>query len=221
VSQQINLFNPIFLKQKKVFTVVPMAQALGVLLLGSLVLVYYGNRQVSALARESESLATRLTAKQARMASVDAEFAPRKKSEELEAELAYTQAHLQSLREVSGILKRGDLGNTRGYAEYFRAFSRQSIGGLWLTGVSITGAANEIALQGRALQASLIPNYISRLKGESVMQGKTFGSLEIAQPLLTEPVSGPANPGAVVPPAPKFVEFSLQTTAGTDAAVKK
>src|ERR1700712_2050505 len=153
-----------------------MAQALGVLLLGSLVLVYYGNRQVNVLARESESLKVRLAAKEARMATVDAEFAPRKKSEALEAELAYTQAHLQSLREVSGILKRGELGNTQGYAEYFRAFSRQSVNGLWLTGVSITGAGNEIGLQGRALQAPLIPNYIARLKGEAVMQGKTFGS---------------------------------------------
>lgn len=223
MSQQINLFNPIFLKQKKIFTVVPMAQALGVLLLGCLAMVYYGNRQVSVLARESETLKTRLASKQERMAAVDAEFAPRKKSAELEAELAYTQAHLQALREVSDILKRGDLGNTQGYAEYFRAFSRQSVSGLWLTGVSITGAGNEITLQGRAMQAPLIPNYILRLKGESVMQGKTFGSLEIAQPV---PVAASQGGGqADAPPAPKFVEFSLQTTAGsgtgTEAAVKK
>jgi hypothetical protein len=53
---------------------------------------------------------------------------------------------------------------------------------LWLTGVSINGAGNDIGVQGRAMQATLIPNYIARLTGERVMRGKTFASLDIGRP---------------------------------------
>jgi hypothetical protein len=56
------------------------------------------------------------------------------------------------------------------------------------------------------------------------MQGKTFGSLEIAQPVPAAASQGGGQADAP-PPASKFVEFSLQTTAGsgtgTEAAVKK
>ena len=39
MSQQINLFNPIFLQQKKIFSTRTMAQALGVLVLPNLLFV--------------------------------------------------------------------------------------------------------------------------------------------------------------------------------------
>jgi hypothetical protein len=92
---------------------------------------------------------------------------------------------------------------------------------LWLTGVSINGAGNDIGLQGRAMQATLIPNYIARLTGEKVMHGKTFASLDIGRP-EAEPVSpvaaGAAALLAAAPALPPFVQFSLQSTAVQEAA---
>ncbi len=40
MSQQINLFNPLFLKRRKHFSAVTMAQALGVLIVG--LAAFYG-----------------------------------------------------------------------------------------------------------------------------------------------------------------------------------
>jgi hypothetical protein len=53
VSQQINLFNPIFLKQKKIFTALPMAEALGIIVAGALLLNWYAARSVSELEQEA------------------------------------------------------------------------------------------------------------------------------------------------------------------------
>ena len=39
------------------------------------------------------------------------------------------------MRHISGALSRGELGDTGGFAGYFRALARQSAQGLWLTGV--------------------------------------------------------------------------------------
>lgn len=211
MSQQINLFNPIFLKQRKIFGAVPMLETLGAITVGALALVFYGNYRLGELERQAEAGKVMLAAREASLAKVVREFAPRQKSATLESEVALTRAEVASLRQVETVLQRGELGNTAGYAEYFRAFSRQNVNGLWLTGVSIAGAGNDIGVQGRAMQATLIPSYIARLTGENVMRGKTFGSLQIGTPAPAAAAPGTAATPAAAPAIPRFVEFSLQS----------
>lgn len=225
MSQQINLFNPIFLKQKKIFTALPMAQALGVIVAGILALTWYAQHSVAALEAEAASGKVLLAEREQRLARANAQFAPRAKSATLAADLAAAETELQALRNVESVLKGGALGDTSGFAEYFRAFSRQNVSGLWLTAVTINGVGNDIGLQGRAMQATLIPNYIARLTGERVMHGKTFATLDIGRPAMADTAAGaPAAPVpalTVVPPdgaaaaksaSAPYVEFSLQST---------
>ena len=201
MSQQINLFNPVFLKQKKVFSSIAMAQALGVLLFGSLAMVAYGKHHVNKLEKEAQMVNAQLVQKQARQAMVNTEFAPRPQSPALEAEIAEAAAQLRSLQVVSGVLERGELGNTTGFSEYYKALARQNMTGLWLTGVSVAGA--DIGIRGRAMEGSMVPGYINRLTREPVMQGKSFASLEIAQGEMKDE-GGKAS-------AAPFVEFRLES----------
>jgi hypothetical protein len=217
VSQQINLFNPIFLKQKKIFTALPMAEALGVIVAGALLLDWYAGRNVAQLEQEAASGKTLLAEREQRLVKANTQFAPRAASVTLQAELNAAELELKSLHNVESVLKGGALGDTAGYAEYFRALSRQNVSGLWLTGVSISGAGNDIGLRGRAMQATMIPNYVARLTGERVMHGKTFASLDIARPdTVAAPAAPVAAPSAPVAPAAPttapYVEFSLQST---------
>jgi len=203
VSQQINLFNPVFLQQKKIFSARTMAIALLVLFAGVTAIKLYGDVRLKSLQAQADAGAAQLAQKQARLVSVTAEFAPRQKSPEVDAELAEAERQLAALRDVSGVLARGELGNTQGYAEYFRALARQHADGLWLTGVSITGAGLDIAVRGRALDPQRVPGYLNRLTTEPIMRGKAFGSLQISQATAAQ------NGASTVAP---FVDFSLQTT---------
>ncbi|WP_334190917.1 PilN domain-containing protein, partial [Noviherbaspirillum sp.] len=178
MSQQINLFNPIFLKQKKYFSAVTMAQALGLILLGSALLSAYTNYRVTELAREADATTAQLASAQAQLNKLNAEFGPRQKSALIEQQTKAAELEVAELKQVVDFLTRGEFGNTNGYSEYMRAFSRQIVPDLWLTGFAISGAGSEIALQGRALKAELVPAYISKLKRETVLQGKSFAALE-------------------------------------------
>jgi hypothetical protein len=213
VSQQVNLFNPAFEEQKQVFGAATMAQALAVLLAGVIALGVYGNAQVAALQREADAGARQLEKKQARLTSVGTEFAPRQKSAALEAEVAAAEAQLASLRKVSAVLDSGELGNTQGYSEYFKALARQNIDGLWLTGVSVASAGNDIGVRGRALDAALLPGYLGRLTREATMRGKAFGSLQISRPAPGQaaPLTVAAKDGREATAAAPYVEFSLQS----------
>ncbi|HEX6828746.1 MAG TPA: PilN domain-containing protein, partial [Burkholderiales bacterium] len=100
-------------------------------------------------------------------------------------------------RQVADALKEGT--PALGPAEHMRAFARQSMGGVWLTGFSLAPAGNGLALRGRALSADLVPAYLGRLNREPVLQGGQFAALEISVPAV-----GPA--AQTVP----YVEFRLQ-----------
>jgi hypothetical protein len=229
VSQQINLFNPVFLKQRKVFSALAMARALGVFALGLAAFTVYSIMSADALSAQATALESQLKLKEARMVEVDAKYPPRKKSPQLEQELATAEAQLHAMDEISVILTRGEFGNTKGYAEYFRAFARQNVSGLWLTGVTISGAGDEIDIHGRALQAQLVPGYIGKLAAEPVLKGKTFANLRIGQPrdgvaratedqnAPTANSAAPSKPGKAKDDAPKFIEFDLEArpAAGT------
>jgi hypothetical protein len=204
VSQQINLFNPIFLQQKKIFAARTMAQSLGMLTLGALVIAGAAWHSVGKLRQEAAAVTLLAAKKQARLVSATTEFAPRQASPALTTEAVDAETQLAALRRVAQIIQDGDLGNTRGYAEDFRALGRQHQDGLWLTAVGI-GAKADMSLQGRALDATLVPGYIARLTREPVLRGKAFGNLQISQPV---PAAAPA-PAVTVP----FVEFSLQAGA--------
>ncbi|HAT33906.1 MAG TPA: MSHA biogenesis protein MshA [Janthinobacterium sp.] len=211
MSQQINLFNPVFRKKKNYLSALTMAQGLGVILAGVLALAFYGKQRVGALERQVAQTQTVLDAREARKAKASVEFAPRVRSKTLELELSKAELDHQALQEVEQILQRGEFGNTRGYSAYFRAFARSRVEGLWLTGVSIVGAGNEIGLQGRMLQANLVPYYIAGLSREPALKGKSFGRLDIGQ---AAPVPAAAGaPAARVAEAPRYLEFSLQSAA--------
>ena len=207
MSQQINLFNPIFLQQKKIFSSRMMAAALALLFVGTAALNAFGNWRVGVMQKEADAGAAQLQARQARLVTVTAEFPPRVKNPAVDAELAEAEGQLAALRQVSGVLERGELGNTQGYAEYFRALARQHVDGLWLTGVSIAGAGIDIGVRGRALDPERVPGYLNRLRREPVLQGKAFGSLRISQ---GEPVLR-AGDAAAAPVRAPWVEFSLQS----------
>jgi hypothetical protein len=207
MSQQINLFNSAFLQQKKVFTATAMAVSLGVLALGLAGVGVAAKLRADSLQVQADAGAARLDKTRKRLASVTAEFAPRQQDPKLAEELALAQGELGDLKDVAGVIERGELGNTQGYAEYFRALARQSVDGLWLTGVSIAGAGLDISVRGRAMDPALVPDFLGRLRKERVMQGKPVGSLQIGEAAALKVVKDGKESSA---PAP-YVEFSLQS----------
>ncbi|GAB3409985.1 hypothetical protein NX774_08010 [Massilia agilis] len=207
MSQQINLFNPAFQEKRKAFGAAAMAQALALLVLGVALLAGYGSRHAAQLQHQADAGARKVEKEKAQLALVAVEFAPRQKSAPLETELAEAEGQLAALKRIADVIDRGELGNATGYSEYFRALARQRVDGLWLTGLAITGAGCDIGVRGRAVDAALLPGFLGRLTREKIMQGKSFGSLQISQPSS----SAQGKDGKPSATAGQYVEFSLQS----------
>ncbi len=200
MSQQINLFNPIFMKQRKVFSLFTMLQALGLVVLGTLLFYGYAVYQVNQLNKQSQESFARYVADQARLKSFSAEFSPQQVNQLLQEEAQKLERRVAQQAELTETMKSGAVGNTTGYSEYMRAFSRRTLRGLWLTGFRIVGDGGQMTLAGGVTDPELLPSYIRRLSSEAVMKGKTFSSMKMQQPK----VDGNAPAG--------YVQFELLST---------
>lgn len=215
MSQQINLFNPAFVKQRKHFLLPTMLQGLGLIVAGSLLFYGYAVYQVDQLGKQSEESAKRYKTEQARLARYAAEFSPQQANQALQDEVRWLEKRVADQAELIELIKSGAVGNTTGYSEYMRAFSRQVAQGLWLTGFKVTGDAAQISLSGAVLNPELLPAYIQRLSKENIMRGKTFSTLQMRQPKVGASQGVDASQGTTL----RYVEFTLHS--GPDSEAKK
>lgn len=203
MSQQINLYNPILLRQKKIFSARAMAQSLIVLVLGILVFYGYARYQVASLQSASSFSEKRLENAQARFGRLSQQFSPPVKSAALDLQISQVETDLKKLTQTQVALKQSGALEGGGFSPYFQAMARQIVDGLWLTGIAVE--SGDMRISGRALKPELVPIYIRRLSTEPAMRGRQFSTLEMHQPLSAETQAG--KPGVV----PAFIEFSLQS----------
>lgn len=207
MSQQINLFTPIFLKQKKTFSAVNMLDALAVLLVG--VAVFYGYASIESLNLDRQAVETerQYAQSKAQLAQARARYAPKKTDASLEAEVDKLQLQLNARKATLNSLGIGLLAKDTSYAEYMRALARQSLAGLWLTGFRVDKGGAEMEIIGRALQPELVASYIHRLNQERAMHGRAFDSLSMTQQedALPETASRPAGTHVSY----NYIEFRL------------
>lgn len=210
MSQNINLLGAGFRKQRQLLTLATVAQCLLVTLavLGSY--HYYLQQQVNGLAAEFRSVDTLLKTQRGYVEKLKGKPAA-KSNGQLDAEIARYENELKLARDAMGALKGGGFGNRKGFSEYLRAFSRQSVNGLWLTGFSIAGSG-DLEIQGRVLSPDLLPNYIQRLNREEVLAGRSFARLEMSRPKPAPVAPDKDKDAKKAPAAPRFLEFSLATT---------
>lgn len=179
MSQQINLFNPVFMNQGKYFSVRTMLQMLGLIVLGAGLFYGYLVYHVKSKNVEFDEIGKRYTIEEAKLQRYTAELSPKESAQELEDQLKMAEAKLAAQNGLIETLKSGAIGNATGYSEYMRAFGRQAVNGLWLTGFTIDGDATQMIINGSVLFPDLLPIYINRLNREPVMHGKSFVSLQM------------------------------------------
>jgi len=181
VSQQINLFNPQLLKQKKYFSAQAMTQALGLVVLGMAAFYGFASWQDRSLARHTADSTREYEQQKQQFAKVTAELRPEKRETQLDQDLKSIQAAITSRQALLRELQAGVMGDSAGYSEYLRAFARQTVQGLWLTSIQIAEGGTQLTMSGRALQADLVPVLIGRLRQESVLRGRPLDGLAITR----------------------------------------
>jgi Tfp pilus assembly protein PilN len=221
VSQQVNLYSPIFRRQEKKFSAFAMLQASGLILAGIVLLAGLNFWQVMALRSGLKSAEQRQTAALKQFEDARRQFTPRVGDPKLEDEVAKLEAILAVSGPGQAILRRDVFGESRGYSTYFTALARQSVSDLWLTGIDITGAGQTIQLSGRARVPERVPQYLQKLSSEKVLSGAEFKVFRLDRPEAKDDKGQPLPVKAGKKPAlAPYVEFVIRTADATAKAVK-
>jgi Tfp pilus assembly protein PilN len=199
IYQQINLYQPIFRKQRQIFSAVTLAEAAGVVAFALLAVYVYGLWQVRGLEDEAAKLEGQEKALTAQLARLDPSLGSSRRAE-VDAELKRLNATLLEQQRLIDALREQPLGTTSGFSGYLAALGRQRTPLLWLTDLSINGGTQAIELAGRSLRAELVPEYLQHLGTEPALAGQRFDRLDIERAKDTAEIAFHATSEAAASP---------------------
>lgn len=174
MSQQINLYRPVFRRQEKKFSATAMAQA-GVAIVLGVVLIYgvmwwqLADMRGALRRAEQQHVAANL-----RLQETAQRLGTRVPKEGETDVVTRLEREVAALRQAQQTLNRNQFVSKGGYSDYFLALARRNMNGLWLTGVTISDAGESLTLEGRTIDAVNVPRYVQNLAGERVLAGKEF-----------------------------------------------
>lgn len=176
--QQINLYQPIFRRQRQVFSAVTMLQAVGVIATALLTIYAYGLWQVRGLEQEALQLEGRERAYSTQLARLDPESRTTQRRA-AEQELERLTATLLTQQRLIDVLENRPLGSTDGFSSVLAALARQRARGLWLTAITVNRVTEAIELVGESIEPGLLPEYLLQLGEEEALAGYRFDDFEI------------------------------------------
>jgi hypothetical protein len=205
--QQVNLYQPIFREEHKLFSAGTIGVALGIMIAGLLSISLYSWWRLASLDRQLVAVQSREAAEQVLVARTNSIIDEGESPESLEIRLQAMALELERRQRTLNYLRGNDAGVRatggaagdaaanghpggvrRGFAGRLAALAHQQLDGLWLTGVTLTADADELTLSGRATSAELVPIYLERLATEAAFSGTQLQSIDIRRP--KEPVRG-------------------------------
>lgn len=223
MSQQINLYSPIFRRQEKKFSARAMLQAGAVIAAGIGLIAGLGVWQTFSLRADLRAAEEQSAKALKQLEETNRQLKPRAGDKRLEEEVAKFETILAVSSQAQQELRRDIFGDSRGYSTYFIALARQSLPDMWLTGIDITGAGESVELNGRTTVPERVPQYLQHLSSEKVLSGTEFKVFRLERPALElKTATGRPDPNKK-PVLAEYVEFSIHTTsaAGTAAGARR
>jgi hypothetical protein len=185
VRQQINLYQPIFRAQRRIFS--SRAIAIGLAVIGVALAGFwaYGTWKVGRLEREVAEVAREDKLRAANLASASAAFAAQANPAQIESRIQSLSDELDRRARALAALRSGAAGTTEGFAARLEALARRRVDGLWLEGLSFGGSGRSMSVAGATIDSRLVPRYLEELQQEPALAGARFDRVEIAEPPAT------------------------------------
>jgi hypothetical protein len=186
--QQVNLYEPIFREDHKLFSATTICVGLGIVAAGLIAITLFSWWRVQSLDRQLRAVHVQETEQKKFMAQANAIVDEAGSHQTMEIHLQAMAVDLARRQQALRYLRGGDGGSSgpilanRGFVGRMTALAHQQVDGLWLTGATFVSGSDSFQLTGGALNADLVPIYLARLMNEPAIAGTKLQSIEIRQP---------------------------------------
>lgn len=210
MRQQINLYQPIFSRERKQLSAATLFSGIGVVIAVLLGISLYAHQRVEQLAQEVVSMRERAAQQEQMVANASELHAARGDSTQIEARVKQLSETVAARKRALNVLQAGAAGRTTGFAARLEALARRHIDGLWIDRLVLSGTNGSMTLQGATLDADTVPVYLQGLAHERALAGTRFDDFVIERP----------TPEARMPAAESDGEESAAATARSVATDK-
>jgi Tfp pilus assembly protein PilN len=185
MHQQINLFQPVFRKQHKVFSAATLGQiaaavlALLVAILGHVRWTLAGMEQSAAeLQQQHDHIRQQIGALEVAFQTAD--------TEALDAEIKQLMLDVDQRNSLLVQFDQLVLQHRSGFATQFKALAEKHVPGLWLDGVTVNGEG-QIEIRGITLDAKLVPVYLQALQKQRGLSATPFQTVSMKRITADKP----------------------------------
>lgn len=177
MHQQINLYQPVFRKQEKVFSATTLLQIGAAVLLLLLIILAHARWTLSNMNNTADALEQQVNSSTAQLSALE-ESHRTPDSDGLDTEIEHLQS---SIDQRNTLLVQFDQLVTRhrgGFASQLQALTEVHLPGLWLEGISVD-ADHRIELRGITLNARLVPAYLQQLETRKNLSETAFETVSM------------------------------------------
>ena len=174
MTQQINLYQVNFREDKQRFSANTLLQSALAVAATLLAIGAYQGWQILHLNRQVTSLERQVRLVKQQSADLTQKLVSGHEDPALAAKVQQAERLLKDRQQLQTLLTDDLFNGEQGYSGYLVALARQHIAGLWLTGITLTGAGRDLILRGETYLPDLVPRYLQRLSGEARLQGLEF-----------------------------------------------
>jgi hypothetical protein len=219
--QQINLYEPIFRKEPKLFSANAICGGVGIVAAGLIAIALFSWWRAALLERLLRTVQSQESAQKNFIDHTAAIVSLGESPQSIETRLQAMAIDLERRRQALRYLRGAEAGDAapqgggsrvagrgnRGFSGYMAALARQQLDGLWVTAATFTADSSGFELAGSAMSADLVPIYLGRLSGEAALAGIPLQSIEIRRPKgpakqIDFTVVAPTTPGFIARGAP-------------------
>ena len=172
--QEINLYQPIFRKEKPVLHAVSLAY---ITLTCILVFFGLGWGLTDQFAQQQKSLAKQEKSREQleeQLVLMQENASPKQKDPSLPVQIDRLARELESKRALLSRLSSNSLGQKEGFSALLAGLARQAQEGIWLTQVELNSGGTDLVIKGTATNPENIPIWLESLKQEPAFVGKEF-----------------------------------------------
>jgi hypothetical protein len=207
--QQVNLYEPIFREDSKLFSATTLCVGLGAVAAALAAITAFYWLHVNSLDRQLRTVHAQEAAQDKLIAQAKAIVEQAGSHQTIDAHLQAMVIELGRRRQALRYLRGDDAAGAgalmranRGFVGRMTALAHQQLDGLWLTGATFVSGTAGFELTGGALRGDLVPIYLGRLTNEPAIAGTQLQTVEIRQP--KKPTEGQ-------------VEFAVSSSTKPDA----
>jgi Tfp pilus assembly protein PilN len=185
LHQQINLYQPVFRRQEKVFSAQTLALIVAAVFVLLMIIVAHASWSLASAQGSAQVLEQQQVALKNRIQVLEVEQRT-PDSEALDKEIAELEQDTRRRKDLLVQFDRLVINRQSGFASRFEALAKTGLRGLWLEGLTVSGGGN-VEIRGVTLSDRLVPRYLQQLADLPELSETPFETVTMQRPVADEP----------------------------------